>query len=538
MNIGISAESASINASSDCTSTAGGSPTVGGTSSSTTSAASSAAAFGQCMAQALQARAQAPGLTGAATSPEDPGLIGLDLGSSDPANAEDDAQAGLSNEALASLGLSWLPGWTGLPPVQQVSVGPSLLAITGAAATPDATSLQAFAREQGLGAEAIAWLMNPHSAAGPTLTATGDTAAAGAGAAQVLAQPSALASDLSALGLPTATGASALAANAPGLDADSAMTTATAWATVGSPAPSPAPAAPAWNGAAATALAATALPMASQALAGGMQGEPAAPDAPAEPEGLATAAAVLGALRWAPAAQASAKSTAPATPTSAWSAQTGPSWSEVTLDLASLWGAQAEAEAEGEIGHPADEPNTADASQPPALAGASALPAKALHGTGLARAETFTPSSLEPDQLQQLSEKMADAVGERMLRELERGHWSMRLMLKPAHLGHIEVEMRLRGGELDATFAAPLAVTRDLLQDGLNRLRESLAQAGMDVANLHVKTGQNRQNGGDSTPGQPKFANNNKGSSAPEAAPASVESRPRPGRLDGWDILV
>ena len=130
-------------------------------------------------------------------------------------------------------------------------------------------------------------------------------------------------------------------------------------------------------------------------------------------------------------------------------------------------------------------------------------------------------------------------LGERMLRELERGHWSIRLMLKPAHLGHIEVEMRLRGGELDAAFMAPLAATRELLQDGLSRLKESLGQAGMDVANLHVKDGQNRQNGGDSTPGQRQFAQSNKEApSAHAPVPSAEPARSRPRRADGWDVMV
>ena len=147
-------------------------------------------------------------------------------------------------------------------------------------------------------------------------------------------------------------------------------------------------------------------------------------------------------------------------------------------------------------------------------------------------------STMTPDQLEQMSEQMADAIGERMLREIERGHWNVRLMLKPAHLGHIEVEMRLRAGELDATFAAPQAATRELLQDGLSRLKDSLGQAGMDVANLHVRDGQNRQNGGDSTPGQGQFANNAKTTSGANAPVQSTESPPRPRRTDGWDVMV
>ncbi len=149
-----------------------------------------------------------------------------------------------------------------------------------------------------------------------------------------------------------------------------------------------------------------------------------------------------------------------------------------------------------------------------------------------------THQAAASDQMQQLSEQMADAIGQRMIREIERGHWSLRLMLKPAQLGHIEVEMRLRAGELDASFSAPQAATRDLLQDGLSRLKETLGQMGMDVANLDVRNGQNRQNGGDPTPGQGQTAQTPLNKENAEITPQTSGSPPRPRRPDGWDVLV
>jgi flagellar hook-length control protein FliK len=142
------------------------------------------------------------------------------------------------------------------------------------------------------------------------------------------------------------------------------------------------------------------------------------------------------------------------------------------------------------------------------------------------------------EQMEQLSQKMADAIGERLMREIDRGHWNVKLMLKPAHLGHIEVEMRLHAGALDASFTASQSQTRDILQDGLNRLKETLNQMGMDVANLDVRNGQNRQNGGNPTPGSARLT-------APEASSQEAEtpapvtgSTPRPRTADGWDVMV
>jgi flagellar hook-length control protein FliK len=105
------------------------------------------------------------------------------------------------------------------------------------------------------------------------------------------------------------------------------------------------------------------------------------------------------------------------------------------------------------------------------------------------------------ENIQNLAEKMGQAVGQRILSEMERGQWHLKLQLRPATLGHIEVEMRMRSGEFDAVFTAPNTITRDLLQDGMSKLRETLSQMGMDVANIHVGGGQTGQSGGDPTPG-------------------------------------
>lgn len=496
MNIGISAETASISPTPECASTATGTAAPG----------PAAAAFGQCMAQALKAQQQTTDDTEPHTAD---GLVAVVAEGAEQAPSDDDGESPpAGGDALAWLSPSWLPVGPGLPQMQQVSVGPNLLAITGASTTPDASSLQAFAQEQGLGAEAIAWLMNPSDAAKFTMTAA--TPMAAASSAAMLPPPASTWTDASALMPALASGPGN------GVPGASAM----------------APTSDACAAGAAAVLAALGLttPANAQASAPALSAEPAG--GPTDAEGIATAAAVLGALRSVTPGNPGAKPTPAATSTATFNLSASSGWSESTLDLASLLGAEAEPQPDT-----SKDTDTAQG-QEPLLGTALGTPSRAAHSTGPARADTLSPTGMGSEQLQQLSEKMADAIGERMLRELERGHWSMRLMLKPAHLGHIEVEMRLRGGELDATFAAPLAATRDLLQDGLTRLRDSLAQSGMDVANLHVKTGQNRQNGGDSTPGQQKFTDNNSVVKTAEAAPAAVESTPRPRRADGWDILV
>ena len=142
------------------------------------------------------------------------------------------------------------------------------------------------------------------------------------------------------------------------------------------------------------------------------------------------------------------------------------------------------------------------------------------------------------ENIQNLAEKMGQAVGKRMLTEMEKGQWHLKLQLRPATLGHIEVEMRMLSGQLDAVFNAPQALTRELLQEGMTRLKETLNQMGMDVASMQVKDGQTRQNGGKSTPNQASKSTdlvNNDSKSI--NSPIITVARQKMGE-DGWDVLV
>ena len=142
------------------------------------------------------------------------------------------------------------------------------------------------------------------------------------------------------------------------------------------------------------------------------------------------------------------------------------------------------------------------------------------------------------ENIQNLADKMGQAVGQRILSEMERGQWHLKIQLRPATLGHIEIEMRMRSGEFDAVFTAPNATTRDLLQDGISKLRETLSQMGMDVANIHVGGGQTSQSGGDPTPGfskgKPTQAKESDQETTPEIARAPRVKDPN----DGLDVLV
>ena len=153
-------------------------------------------------------------------------------------------------------------------------------------------------------------------------------------------------------------------------------------------------------------------------------------------------------------------------------------------------------------------------------------------------AQELPDTHARSENIQNLADKMGQAVGQRILSEMEKGQWHLKLQLRPATLGHIEVEMRMRSGEFDAVFTAPNATTRDLLQDGMGKLRETLAQMGMDVANIHVGNGQTGQSGGDSTPGTPKGKTSRVEASTPESTAETTRAPRVKDPTDGLDVLV
>ena len=111
-------------------------------------------------------------------------------------------------------------------------------------------------------------------------------------------------------------------------------------------------------------------------------------------------------------------------------------------------------------------------------------------------------------QIQDLADKLGKAMGERLQEQLERGEWKLQLKLNPAHLGKIDVELDMNAGGLDAVFKTDNQITRELISQGMAKLKDSLSQSGMTVANVWVNSENQRQSGGNSTPRQQAGSDN------------------------------
>lgn len=97
----------------------------------------------------------------------------------------------------------------------------------------------------------------------------------------------------------------------------------------------------------------------------------------------------------------------------------------------------------------------------------------------------------------QLSQRFGEILGQRLLQQINQGNWKVELNLEPGDLGSIKVEMEFKKGELEASFKAGQAVTKDLLQDTLPKLREALERSGITIASMNVG-GDRQERSGDS----------------------------------------
>ena len=140
-------------------------------------------------------------------------------------------------------------------------------------------------------------------------------------------------------------------------------------------------------------------------------------------------------------------------------------------------------------------------------------------------------------QIQDMADKLGKAMAERLQDQMEKGEWKLQLKLNPAHLGKIDIELDMRSGGLEAVFKTDNLVTRELISQSMPKLRDSLSESGMTVANVWVNSENQKGSGGNSTPRQNSEPDNTANNSVSEVKVA--ESRIKELRSsDAWDTLA
>lgn len=412
-----------------------------------------------------------------------------------------------------------------------LSLGPHLQIITTVQPAADPQSLQAFARAQGLSEAAVQWLFGPRPASGP---GAGDTASATTPFGTTLAGMPAFTQAETATTAPSSVStllAARLSASAPGLEPAPQLASADA---EGLQAQAP-PAALALR-----------MALAADTPAGSGHGQSlTAPAGQSEGEQLAMALqarAQASAGQWASGRtlrQAQANPDAPA-----WS-QAGTTQAAMTpmaktliLNLDTFEIAEVDSPAEGTAPPLLD---TEGSELGVARAPTSGQEARSGTGhTGSDKATGWSSQLSRSDNIEALAERMGKAIGERLKSEFDRGQWHLRMLLQPGRLGEVQIEMKLGQGGLEAQFVSTQASTRDLLQDSLGRLRDTLQQLGMNVASLQVGGEAARQRGGDPTPqdmGARQQPHQRAQGLAAEPTHSPAASLPRMGD-GGWDVVV
>ena len=124
-------------------------------------------------------------------------------------------------------------------------------------------------------------------------------------------------------------------------------------------------------------------------------------------------------------------------------------------------------------------------------------------------ATTAVPTPMN-EVYDQLSDKLATEMAARMHKQLSDGQWKMKFGLRPAHLGGVEIQLEMKDGKLDAVFRAENPMTRDLLQNSTQRLRDALQNFGINAGFVQVghNGSQNQQNASGNASPQPQVRDN------------------------------
>ena len=149
---------------------------------------------------------------------------------------------------------------------------------------------------------------------------------------------------------------------------------------------------------------------------------------------------------------------------------------------------------------------------------------------------------IKQEQHADMSKRLAEALGQRLTAQISKGVWQVELDIHPKSLGRIEIHLEMKGGELEAHFNASRALTRELLQDGMPRLKEELREHGIETAYLGLGSGKQGTSGGNSTPSGNRNNGEDEDVAVNHAKAAMLE--PKGGAvkkltlIDGLDITI
>ena len=132
----------------------------------------------------------------------------------------------------------------------------------------------------------------------------------------------------------------------------------------------------------------------------------------------------------------------------------------------------------------------------------------------------------QQQQYQKLSEQLMDITGKRISEQVAKGVWQMSFQLRPTRLGLIEVRLGMSDGAIDATLSASQAGTQQLLDGGLERLKDALEGAGVSVGRLATDAHGARGDGQQRSPSGEPGSRSTGLASTPVSAPVALKGVP------------
>lgn len=87
----------------------------------------------------------------------------------------------------------------------------------------------------------------------------------------------------------------------------------------------------------------------------------------------------------------------------------------------------------------------------------------------------------------QNQERLQRAMGERVMQMVESGKWDAEMELYPARLGTIRIRMSMENSELQLVMTSQTTAVKEMLEAGMPRLRDSLQEQGIQLANSSVQ---------------------------------------------------
>jgi flagellar hook-length control protein FliK len=100
-------------------------------------------------------------------------------------------------------------------------------------------------------------------------------------------------------------------------------------------------------------------------------------------------------------------------------------------------------------------------------------------GTGQLHQETI--SVLRQDFAQAVKDKIMVVISQKLQR--------FEINLDPPELGNVQVRVNLQGEQAAVNFTVNNTSTKDMLETSMNKLKEMLAQEGMDLVETNVEQG-------------------------------------------------